>query len=98
MVRRLHFPALCVGAAVVFGVLVFMAFGRDHTKVVTKTRTQVVNTRFDGTITSLTSYLAPTAGGKVECPASVPKNAVCYQLGGANFFVFVAMPADPAAS
>ena len=85
--------------AVVFGVLVFLAFGRSHTKTVTVTQTKVEtrNVVRQGRFTtpqSLFNFLHPNNAQGVKCPAWVPKNSACFTFNGVKFFVFLAMPAS----
>lgn len=93
----------CAIVAVVFGTLVFLAFGQNHTKTVTETKTVTqtvtkvkrVNAAFS-TPQSLAAFLHPNTAQQVKCPSFVPKGSVCFQFGGNNFFVFLAMPASAA--
>ena len=84
--------------AAVLGMLVWAAFGRDHTKTMTVTKTvtkQAPNPKFSGP-QSLADFLHPNTAQQVKCPGFVPKGSACFQFGGTDFFVFLAMPQSAA--
>lgn len=78
--------------------LVFLAFGRDHVRTVTQTKTETV-TRVSPSeasyagVQSLADFLKAQTSKKVNCPKGVPAHTACYEFGGPNFYVFLAAPA-----
>ena len=93
---------LLIGVAAVFGTLVWGTFGRDHTKVVTKTNTVTrtvtkkvkVAGQWDGNIQTLANYLHPSHAAQIKCPKGAPANIKCYVFDDSKFYVTAAVLAQ----
>jgi len=83
----------------VMALLVWLAFGRNHTKTVVQTRTvtrtvQVAGRApaFDGSPQTLANYMRPkTAQQMQSCPKGIT-NSTCYVFQSNNWFVLYAVP------
>jgi hypothetical protein len=87
--------AALAAVALLLGGLVWAAFGRNHTRTVTVTKT--VNLRYTG-VASLAEFLGfPAQQG--ACPqGAFPAHTVCVQFNAPRFYVFAAAPAAPGSS
>ena len=89
---------LVLTAAVLAG-LVWGAFGRDHTKVVTKTNTVTrtvtqkvkVAGQWDGNIQTLANYLQPKHAAQIKCPKGAPAGIRCYAFDDPKFYISAAV-------
>lgn len=92
---------LLAGVAAVLGGLVWAAFGRNHTKVVTRTVTvehQVVADRlpprWNGTPQGLANYMKPKQAKQVPCPKGVSAGVSCFVFVSDNFYATLAVPSS----
>jgi hypothetical protein len=90
---------LAAGLGLVVGVLVYMAFGQNHTKTVVQTKTVTRTVRvageakaFDGTPQALAAYMKPKTAQQVQCPTSF-KNSTCFVFQTNDWFTLYVIPA-----
>ena len=91
---------VAAGLCGVVALLVWLAFGRDHVRTVTQTRTETVTkvspamTRWNRDIQTLANYVHPQQATKIKCPKGVPATVACYVFNDPNFYMTVALPAS----